>query len=202
MFENGIIYNLVSSIITFFKKANAVEWLKNLVKYFTKKKENVRRNLQVTIDLFIIVKFFIIIFIFFSKVDGLFWELLIWYLILTNVFTYFYYHVWIPPFTNSIESKRRRFINLFISLLFSTLCFGVLYSEFYYSDFVLDTGHHKESASFIYSFYNSLFVSYSHMRPLSSLGYIISFFQLSLTFTFLTVILAVSVPQNNDISES
>jgi hypothetical protein len=174
---------------------NLVEWFKKLFKALTKNKENKIRNIHISIDLFIILKFLLIVILWRFKISNTFCEILVWYLIITNLFTYFYYHTWLPPFQDTNESKRRRFINLIISFIFSNLCFAYLYSEFYFDYYTIETGCYKELSSLLFSSFTSLFATYDLMKPKGDLGFVISLIQLSFTFFFISIILAGSIPQ-------
>lgn len=193
--KNGILYILVNSIIQFFYRINAVEIFKYFVKKFTTNEEKVVSNIQITIDLFIIFKFILVLLFWKFNFSNIFCEVLIWYLILTNLFTYFYYHIWTPPFKSTNDSKRRRFMNLLISFVFSTLCFAFLYSEIYFEYFSISSGNFKELSSLLYSSFTSLFASYDSMKPTGDIGYVITLIQMSITFFFISIILSGSIPQ-------
>ncbi len=191
----GIIYDLVKTIVNIFHYLNFVELLKKIVAYFSKSPKDEINNIQITIDIFILLKFSFVLLIWKWKLTTGTIELVIWYLILSNIFTYFYYHVWVPPFQINNDSQRRRFINLMISVLFSNLCFAVLYAEFYFEYFKLKDGHYKELSSLMMSNFNSIFGNYDPLKPKSDYGYFINLIQLGISFLFLSIILSVSVPQ-------
>ncbi len=191
----GIIYNLIKSIVDFLYHLNIVEIIKWIVGYFTNNQNNRIRNIQISIDLFIIAKFFLVLLIWRLKIANDIVEIIIWYLIISNIFTYFYYHVWVPPFQVNNDSKRRRFINLVISFIFSNICFAILYSEFYFEFYELKLGHHKELSSLLMSSYNSILGNYEVMKPKNDYGYFVSLLQLGISFVFLSIVLSVSVPQ-------
>lgn len=127
--ERGIIYLTFCMLIKVFSTLNAVEWVKGILIYFlcpegcSKKKVTAIRRLLV--DIFIILKF---TFVFVAlRTPSLIFTFGVGYLCFTNIFTYFYYHVWDVSPGLDVDSKRRRFINLLLSLLFNMICFSYFY---------------------------------------------------------------------------
>ena len=101
--DNGLIYPVFSIIVKFLFYLNIVEMFKKISDYLTLKyyqnhqeitqKIKIRRNRNITIDLFIISKFILIIAIMLMSIPSIWAQTLVWYLLFYNVLTYFYYHL-------------------------------------------------------------------------------------------------------------
>ena len=135
------------------------------------------------------------------NIDNYCVNILVWYLLFSNIYTYFYYHIWKDDSNNNIHDTpvriRRRFINLGFSIVFSNLCFAYLYRYQYFCEFKWDYTSSLDSQAIWYSIANSLAVGYKPVEVLSKIGADISTFQLILSFVFLTMILSNSIPKSN-----
>lgn len=192
--KNGFIIEIVEFLINLFFRLNIVEYFKELSSLFTKEIDHINKLKNILIDVFIILKFLFIALIIHYNWQSILITLIVWYLITTNVFTYFYYHLWKKPEKIDYKNQKRRFINLFISIVFSNLSFSYLYLHPYSIHFKLDHASFQKSAAITYSFFNSIFVTYEPFKPLDQSGYFISFIQLSITFIFISILLSNSIP--------
>ena len=125
--KNGFIYPFVRSLINCFYVFNLVElWKKFYVMIKGANKENLIETYNEAIDLFIFFKYSFLIYLY-IEVDSKKYIYLVIYLIISNIFTYFYYHIWEKKEGVCRERDQRRFISLILSILYSNICFGYLY---------------------------------------------------------------------------
>ncbi len=193
--KNGLIIEIVGFFIKLFNSLNLVEYFKNIANLITKDEKKRIIYKSFLIDIFIILKFTFIIILTWSQINILLLTIIVWYLIGSNLHTYFYRHLWIPPFKNDQKSIRRRFISLSTSFIFSNLSFYYLYYCVYSSHFQLTEGKNENISYLLYSFYNSIFGSYEFIKPVDNIGALLSLIQLSITFIFISIILTNSIPQ-------
>lgn len=192
--ENGFIYILANRIIQLFYYTNLVEGFKYLVGLIGKGKERKYNNFA--IDLFIILKWILVGTIWLGEKSSLFLTILALYLIWTNLFTYFYYHVWDAPKKIKPDRIKRRFINLFLAFAFSNFSYAYLYQTYFKSHFNIADGFDEKLSFLNYSNFNSLFSDYSIITPIDNTGYILTFSQLAITFIFASIILSKTIPEN------
>jgi len=199
--EKGPIYKSIDYILSGLVYINLVELFKFLSQKLSSKTAsltNKRRNLRISVDLFILIKWIFIGLLVFSNKAYPITTIIAWYLIFTNLYTYFFYHTWSTDILKDkffdIDRIKRRFLNLFLAIFFTIFTFAYLYFVPYSNEF-----YWESSATFLHSFWysvsNSLTASYSQVFPLSDLGNSISMIQLLIMFLFLTIIIGGSVPQ-------
>jgi hypothetical protein len=200
----GFIYELFRVLIEGFRFLNLVELFKIIGQKLNPYPNdiNIRTTyVRVSVDIFIISKWLLVLTIFFTSSSNLFLCFLVWYLIITNVYTYFYYHVWdsraINQSENDDHSLRRRFINLLLAISFSNLAFAYLYSNYYSNQFSWGVAGINLMHAIWYSITNSISGNYSLVNPISDLGYSISMLQLVISFVFITIVVSRSIPQKN-----
>lgn len=127
---------------------------------------------------------------------------IVWYLLISNLYTYFYYHVWHNDTANDLfntpERVRRRFVNLITSIGFSNICFAYLYRFAYLADFEWSDKIPLTTKSIWFSFANSLTANYEYVKPITKSGAELTLTQLIISFVFLTMILGNSIPKSNN----
>lgn len=198
--QNGFIISTVKEIINAFYYLNLVEFFKFIAKKLTpinSSQDIIIRNSNIAIDIFIILKWLFIFLIWKVGVDNTFMTFFVFYLIITNIYTYFYYHVWLKvtqPLT--YERNIRRFINLILAYSYSNFCYGYLYSVPYYSEMNWTQGFNKDINGLLFSIANSLTSSIEGVKILTTMGNWISVSQVSLSFFFISIILSKSIPQD------
>jgi hypothetical protein len=210
--DNGIIYPMLFLLIKLLFFLNIVEWIKNISDYFTSKIYKthterkivfkIRRNRNFVIDLFIIIKFSIVTLFLFKGMDSIWIKFIVWYLLISNVYTYFYYHLWCNDALlekyQTIHRVRRRFISLFISVAFMILCYTYLYSIMIPEHFILGMKDSEEIViSMITSISRSFAIDYEGLKPKTNTGTIIEITQVINMFVFFTILLAKSLPKAN-----
>jgi len=198
--KNGFIYPFLKFLIDKSKYLNLVELFKYIAKYMVSENNKISAS-RIAVDVFIVLKWLFIIIIWCFNYSNMFVSILVWYLIITNIYTYFYYHIWSDEalktdnFTKDII--RRRFVNLIIAFAYSILCFAYLFQFVYSSDIDWNSKNIAFINSIMFSFNNSLGSSYNNIIPQTDLGNFICSIELLITFIFATLILSRSIPQTD-----
>ena len=200
----GFIYRTFQIIIEGLRYLSLVELFKFIaLKLRTNHKNKTLETTyrRVAVDIFILFKWSVLILFFIKSYNSLFHCLIIWYFIITNIHTYFYYHIWNEKAIKSIEkdehSLRRRFINLLLAIAFSNISFAYLYFTYYSSGFNWGVAGIKSSHAIWYSISNSVAANYAIISPIDDLSNSISMIQLLITFVFVAIIISRSIPQKN-----
>jgi hypothetical protein len=192
--KNGIIYEIAKPIICIGFYTNAVEGFKYIFSLLGKDKVQSNKLKGIAIDLFVILKWILVVALWQMRVDSIWVIGIISYLVWTNLFTYFYYHVWDIKGKMNQHRKRRRFINLILAILFSNVSFGYLYDLGFSNHFSVKEGFEGELSYLLYSSYNSVIGDYQFIQPINNIGSSIASVQIALTFIFATIILSNSIP--------
>jgi len=201
--KNGIIYTILKFILDNLKYLSLVEFFKySFIKLFAKNsvKSKIKTS-RIAVDTFIILKWTFVIIAMNQGWNHTIITFFVWYLIYSNLYTYFYYHIWIPEALNTenfeIDRIRRRFITLMLSIGFSNLCFAFLVRHPYLADFEWSENTPLNIKATWFSFANSLTANYEYVKPITKDGVEITITQLIVSFIFLTLILGKSIPQTN-----
>jgi len=204
--KNGIIYSLLKTILEGLNYLSLVELFKYVAIIIFAKANNLQSRItasRIAVDIFIILKWFVVILAFLNGWTSTFWTVLVWYLIYSNLYTYFYYHLWSREAMNTenfdIERVRRRFITLMLSIGFSNLCFAYLFRVPYLNDFEWSDKIPLNTKAIWFSFANSLTANYEFVKPITQDGASITVTQLIISFVFITLILGKSIPQTKSI---
>lgn len=200
----GFIYNIFKAIIEGFKYLSLVELFKLIGEKLNPNpsdSDKITIYRRVSVDIFIVFKWLILIIFFSNALNGLWYSLIIWYFIVTNIHTYFYYHVWDESAIKSLDSDehslRRRFINLLLAISFSNISFAYLYYTYYSSEFNWGISGISSVKGIWFSISNSVAANYNEIAPISDLSNSITMIQLLITFIFLAIIITRSIPQKN-----
>lgn len=201
--KDGFIYPLVNWLVLKLNWINLVQLFKWLVNLFNKKKtkESTDQFNRIGTDIFIVSKWIYILLIWKLKIQSEFHTALVWYLIVTNLYTYFIHHVWKDTALKTdeflISRTKRRFLNLMLAIAFSVFCFGYLMQVPYVADFTWTKDIITFSHALSFSFSNSLAANYAQVNPSSEVGNLICNLELLITFIFVTIIVSRSIPQTN-----
>lgn len=156
---------------------------------------------RTSVDIFIILKWSFVLLITKYNLTNNFLTIFGWYLLLTNIYSYFYYHIWTDEALNTEEFEkdriRRRFINLILAVGYSDLCFAYLYKLPYRFSFEWSHDSISFTKAIWYSVSNSMAANYEAVKPLTDFANNVSMAQLIITFIFITIILGKSIPQTN-----
>ncbi|MDP4267814.1 MAG: hypothetical protein Q8880_10335 [Bacteroidota bacterium] len=200
--NNGFLYNAVKIILDNLRHLTLVEWVKRIGLYLwcknpeeTQQRINCRSNI---IDGFNIFKWLLIILLLINHVSNSFWTCVVWYFIITNIYSYFYHHIWsdsaIEIDITSSDRARRRFFLLMLAISYSEICFAYLYRLSYVNEFSW-----SDKATILksiwYSVSNSFAANYDTVKPISELGNSVSMIQLIITIIFVTIIISKSIPE-------
>lgn len=205
---NGILYSALDKLITFLcKYVCVVELLKILFVKFgipsKKSKDYVKTRFAV--DIFIIFKWILVSVFWIFSVKSIIVTIIVWYLLITNVLSHFYHHLWIRNLLidhhNNLDRMRRRFLTLSLAISFSFFGFAYLYAVPYFDFFQWEEGTIIFWDSIFYSISNSLTMSFGSVVPIYSVGHTVSAVQLLIMFIFFSVLLSVSIPQFNTIEK-
>lgn len=200
--KNGFLYNIVKFLLDNFRHLTVVEWLKIIgLKIWCKntkdkqKRVNCRSNI---VDGFNVFKWLLLILLFVTNSTNYFLTIVVWYLLITNLYSYFYHHIWsdnaISLNITSPDRARRRFFLLMLAFSYSEFCFAYLYRFPYIKEF-----NWTDSATFTksiwFSISNSFAANYDLVKPISELASSVSMIQLIITFFFITIIISKSIPE-------
>lgn len=202
--RNGFLYITIKFILDNFRHLTLVEWFKKIGYKILCNNPNdpneqadYRSNI---VDFFNVIKWSIIICLLCFSWTNCFLTFLVWYLLVTNVYSYFYHHIWSDDAYNAVnlgaDRARRRFMLLMLSVAYSDFCFAYLYYLPYNSSFTWTNGASFTKAIW-FSVSNSLAANYSVVTILSDIGNTIAMVQLILTFIFVTIIISRSIPQGD-----
>lgn len=210
--DNGFVYPIISIIISCIEKLNIVNLFKYTAVIMTKwlyanKSEEtvirlVRRNRNIAVDLFIVVKFIFIGLVWIYQINNIYNTIFVIYLLVMNSFTYFYYHVWeetaILNQFQTLHRVRRRFINLIISIVYLIFTYAYLYAVPYSQHFKWGDGITPTFVmSFLFSVSNSFNGGYNVVGPISEFGELIKSSEIVSIFVFVVIVLARSLPQGS-----
>lgn len=200
--KNGLLYIFFKYILDNLKYFTIVEWFKYVGKKINPRKNDTNYKLafsRTSVDIFIILKWSFILLITKWHCTNNYLTVFVWYLLLTNIYTYFYYHIWSDEALNTENFQkdriRRRFLNLMLSIGYSNLCFAYLYRIPYSLDFSWSNKHPTFIKSIWFSVSNSFGGNYTDVNPINDFANSISMAQLITTFIFITIILGKSIPQ-------
>ncbi len=203
--QNGFIYPIFNLIVQTIKKLNLVEYFKKVSMYcfeiYKKNTLSQDKKIQVAnvaIDLYQLFKFGVLFVFWVYAIDNNFSKWLIYYLIYSNLFTYFYYHVWGSSYTQKInkDKNNRRFLNSLLAIMYYILCFAYLY-QFHYSEMITWADDKVDWINAIYlSVANAFTLTYGGFAPLTQQIRIIFMSELINTFLFFTIIISNSIPNN------
>lgn len=205
--KNGFIYPLFNKLFEKLCYLNLVEFFKYLANLFNKQKseeEVVRTFNRFGTDVFILFKWVLVFILWKFKFSNPILTITVWYLIVTNLYTYFIYHVWHKDALKTenfvIDRSKRRFLNLMLAIVFSVFCFGYLINVPYINAFTWGDNPATFVHALSFSFSNSLAANYNVVAPSTDEGNMICNLELLITFFFVTIILSRSIPQTNSIN--
>lgn len=190
---HGYIYRISHILVTLAYYTNLVEGFKWLIGSLTNDKKRIFKNFA--IDTFIVIKWIFIGLIWICNIQSAFLTIVVAYLIWTNLFTYFYYHVWTISKIEETERNQRRFVNLILAFAYSNVSFAYLYSLPFKNSFVITSGFEGRFSFLLYSSYNSLFSDYKFIEVGSMCGSVLTITQLTITFIFASILLSKSIPE-------
>ncbi|GAB6069907.1 hypothetical protein JCM30760_10040 [Thiomicrorhabdus hydrogeniphila] len=206
--KNGFIYPMVDSLVKFLYYCNLVELFKYIGRYYThlsnaRSGEKVSRDdliqgSNIAIDIFQVSKWVLLIYLWVTNNNSTTSFLIIAYLMFTNLFTYFYYHVWGSKFSQRLDKDtlNRKFVNFLLAVSFYLACYAYLY-HCHYSDFISWPDGQIDWVNATYLSVSTTFtLTYGGFSPLTQQIRIIFMTELVTTFLFLAIIISNSVPNH------
>ena len=148
------------------------------------------------IDLYEVGKWAVVIWFVVFSIQNRFALILIVYLLASNLFSHFYYHIW---HENSLKGKigalqsRRRFLSFVLALVFSFVAYSYVFSVFRCS-FDWPEGHFSTINSLFFSISNAFTLVYGDTGPNDASGYYLAASQVAYTFFFVVIIIVQSIP--------
>lgn len=194
--KKGIIYGIVNWVIEKLKYLNMVEFFKFIAVKISP--TNRITSLRFAVDLFIILKWTLISLLWFYNVKNECINLIVLYLIFTNVYTYFYYHTWTENITKSefdFDRIKRRFLSLILSIGFNVVSFAYLFALPFSKNFQWKGGFSTLQDSLFFSLANSFTTNYDSVQSITEIGQKLTLIETIISFVFLTIILSNSIPQ-------
>mgnify|MGYP001224350217 CR=1 FL=1 len=190
--NNGFIYVGTDKLISILKWLNIIELIKIIV-WKASKASTSKRNCNIAIDVFIISKYVLVLLLWAKCVNNICATSIVVYLILSNIFVYFYYHIWKSRISDQDHAKRK-FINLITSIAFMIICYGYLYCIPFASQFkwTLIDGHVWFAATRL-SISNSFTLS-AEVAPITLFSQTLVLSQQVISFGFIAIILSQSIP--------
>lgn len=199
--KDGFLYPIINFVVKYLDYLNLVEFFKATARALNPKKSDndaTRTYERWAVDLFVTSKWIYIIIIWCRHTKNTFTTIFVWYLLISNLYTYFYRHIWCddainPNSSRYIERVRRRFYNLFLAFSFSNFCFAYLYRLPYSKEYSWgQTNDCNAIHSIWFSVSNSIAANYNYVSPISDIGNNIAMIQLIITFIFITIIIGKS----------
>lgn len=116
---------------------------------------------------FLVLKWIAVIVFWLCQVNSALVKLIIWYLIITNLFTYFYYHTWTIDLDRgsfTIERVKRRFLNLLLAISFNVFCFAYLIRFSFSANYEWTNQIATSKNALLYSVANAFTVSFDSVK--------------------------------------
>lgn len=198
--KHGFLYPTVNAFLNALKYLNLVEGFKFLGAHFGSQNsiQKISRS-RYAVDFFICSKWLFVGILWMYKVSIPWLVYVVWYLLVTNLYTYFYYHTWSSDILKDThfdaERVKRRFTTLILAVFYTIVGFAYLYSVPYSTEFTWSENTITVTKALWFSVSNSLSASYELVKPITEWGYSISMIQLLMMFVFLTIIIGSAIPQ-------
>lgn len=195
---NGILYFLADKIIALLNLFNLFELFKTIGRYFGRNKVEPKEKvklIRIWVDVYIFLKWSAILLLYVESLPLELTSIIVWYLIFSNIFTFFNYFIWqAQNAKHDHHRQKRRFVNLVQAVFFSHFAFANLFYTTYSKDFSWASGK-SYLGSLWYSISNSVSGNYDLVKPLTTLGYSVSMIQFLITFLFVSIIITRAVPE-------
>lgn len=195
--KHGIFLPVFELLISILNKINLVEWFKEGCAYWVEstKKREVKR---IAVDIFIILKYIVIFYIWIYQKNNIFLKYTVIYLLFMNFHTYFYYHLW-NNLSNDNSSKRMkgRFITFSLAFIYNIISYGYLYAVPFKNNFKWESNFSLNVSAIAMSFSKTIGGSFEKISPITNTGLFLSATQVVITFLFVAVLLGNSIANLN-----
>ena len=200
---NGFIYKYFDKLIQVLFYTNIVIFFKHIgVKIAKCKGKNTPKEFipyaNFAIDIYQIFKWGILVLFWSLGIANGFSKYMIYYLIYSNLFIYFYYHVWGSKHAQRTDraTLNRKLLNYLLAISFYLACYAYLY-QFHFSEMIKWPDNLIDVTNAIYlSVANAFTLTYGGFSPLTQEARVIFMSELMNTFLFFTIIVSNSVPNH------
>ena len=199
--SNGPIFLVINHMVEIVHAVSPVEWKKRgALKLLPRTDaDEIRWVANVAIDFFILLKWIFLVTIWAIGVSHWFVVAVAIFLLVTNLHTYFWYHLWTIERGAAIPGSefrdRRRFVNLIFALGYSMALYAYLYHRVLESDFTWPQPIAPWLSALVFSIGNSLTGFAGDLKPVSTVAHLVVSSQLVMTFIFVAMLLSNSVPR-------
>ena len=204
---NGFICPSFNKIIQLLYYTNVVELFKFSARYIMnlKLKGKATQNdlifaSNMGIDTYQIFKWGILMLLWVFGANGILSKYLIIYLIYSNLFVYFYYHVWGSKFKQRYDrdTLNRKFLNYLLAIVYYLFAYAYLY-QYHYADQIQWPENLIDFKNAIYfSVANAFTLTYGDFQPLTQSIRTVLLTELLNTFLFFTIIISNSIPNHTN----
>lgn len=206
---NSFIFKIFKIIIDYvLYYSNIVEYIKMFTRFTYNKlgcknisNEELRRVSLFAIDIFILFKWALLIYFWSNHINTDISKYIIYYLIYSNLFTYFYYHSWGSKYSQNSnpEAMKKNFINYLLAIAYYLACYAYLYQIHFINMIKIESDYFDvQVLDYINAIYLSIStaftLTYSGIQPLTQEIRIIFLSELINSFLFFTIIISNSVP--------
>ncbi len=205
---NGFIYPFFDSLVRLLYYCNLVEFFKFLAKLCTgvlhkrnggePTAQEIIRSCNIAIDIYQLFKFGVLYLLWACEASGSISKIIICYLLFSNLFTYFYYHVWGSKYGQRVDrdTLNRKFLNSLLAISYYLLCYAYLYEVHYSQMIVWPDGLIDTTNAVFLSVANAFTLTYGGFSPLTQEIRVVFMSELINTFLFFTVIITNSIPNH------
>lgn len=204
---NGFLLPIFNVLVRIIFAFNLVEYFKKSVRAayrFAKSTKELSHAdtleaSNIAIDIYQLFKYGVL-FVFWSlEIENVWAKYAIFYLLISNVFTYFYYQVWGNGYASRFdrEALNRRFLNTILAIAYYLLCYAYLYQYHFY--LMIEWLNLPSTLDSIYLSISTAFtLTYSGFAPKGKdiTIYMVFLSEILNTFFFLTIIISNSVPNH------
>ncbi len=200
--KSGFIYPIVNWVFNSLRFLSIVELFKLVGEKMAGENASGKRLSafsRTSVDVFIVLKFLFVAFVLFKPISGVWVAAVVWYLLATNLYTYFFYHLWSKKVLSDrcfgVDRIKRRFMTLSLAIFFSVIGFSYLYRVPYMAEYSWGGANHDSFRALLFSVANSFGASYDQVSPVTDVGRVVAIVQFLTMFVFLAIILSNSIPQ-------
>lgn len=205
---NGFLLPLFNLLVHVIHAINLVEYFKKAVCIFYRRAYSVKvldkpktiEASNIAIDIYQIFKFGILFVLWFIEMESELSKVIIFYLLASNLFTYFYYQVWGSKYESRTdrETLNRKFLNTIFAIAFYLLAYAYLY-QFHYQEMICWLVNANALEAIYLSISTAFTLTYSGFSPKGDdiTIYMVFMSEIINTFFFLTIIISNAVPKHS-----
>lgn len=198
--NNGFIFPIANWLIINSSCISLVEGFKSIAGLIARiMKADERKFKNYAIDLFIILKWVIVLLAIKFTWDHSIVVYSVLYLLVMNLHSYMLHHIWSQ--NNNIERpmtaerERRRFISLLLAIAYSEICYTYLYLAPLHQGFSWPNEMPNLVSSFVFSVGNSLTGLSGDLKPITTSAHLAVTSQLIMSVVFIAIVLSQSIPK-------